>query len=43
MRYFPDDGFAIAVQFNTSAPRALGRSPGAIVNTLAALIRSHRP
>ena len=43
MRYFPGGRFAIAVQFNTSAPRALGRSPAAIVNRLAALIRSHRP
>ena len=43
MRYFPADRFAIAVQFNTSAPRALGRSPSSIVNALAAIIRSHRP
>jgi D-alanyl-D-alanine carboxypeptidase len=43
MRYFPADRFAIAVQFNTSAPRALGRSPGSILNALAAIIRSHRP
>ena len=41
MRYFPADRFAIAVQFNTSARGALGRSPGSVVNALAAIIRSH--
>ena len=42
MRYFPADRFAIAIQFNTSAPRALGRSPGSIIHALAAIIRSQR-
>ncbi len=35
MRYFPDHDFAVAVQFNTSAPGAIGRGPGAVLQEVA--------
>ena len=35
VRYFPDLGLAVAFQVNTSVPRALGGSPGAIIDALA--------
>lgn len=35
VRYFPEHGIAVAFQVNTSVPRALGGSPGAIIHTLA--------
>jgi len=38
MRYYPDHRFAIALQVNTSAGRPLGRSPGATLQDLAAIV-----
>ena len=35
VRYFPEHGVAVAFQVNTSVPRALGGSPGAIIHALA--------
>ncbi len=35
VRYFPDHGIAVAFQVNTSVPRTLGGSPGAIIDALA--------
>lgn len=35
VRYFPDHGVAIAFQVNSSVPRSLGGSPGAIIDALA--------
>lgn len=42
MRFFPDDGFAVALQVNTSVGRSLGRSPGAMVAALAEVIRGEK-
>ena len=36
--YYPEHGFAVAVQVNTSVPRSLGRPLGAIVNELAGVV-----
>lgn len=38
MRYYPDHDFAVAIQFNTSVSRAIGRSPGAILQELADIV-----
>ena len=35
VRYFPAHGLAVAFQVNTSVPRALGGSPGAIIDAIA--------
>lgn len=35
MRYFPEHRIAVAFLVNTSVPRALGRSPGAVIDALA--------
>ena len=35
VRYFPDHGVAVAFQVNSSVPRSLGGSPGAIIDALA--------
>lgn len=35
MRYFPAHRIAVAMQFNTSAPGAIGRAPGGIVQEVA--------
>ena len=35
MRYFPEHRLAVAFLINTSVPRALGRSPGAVIDALA--------
>lgn len=35
MRYFPEHRIAVAFLINTSVPRALGRSPGAVIDALA--------
>ena len=35
MRYFPEHRLAVAFQINSSVPRALGRSPGAVIDALA--------
>ncbi len=42
MRFFPADGFAIALQVNTSVGRALGRPAGAMVAALAEVVRAGR-
>lgn len=38
VRYFPEHGFAVAVQVNTSHGRPFGRGPGAAAQELAAVI-----
>jgi D-alanyl-D-alanine carboxypeptidase len=38
MRYWPDHRIAVALQVNTTAQGALGRSPGAIVHDLAKIV-----
>jgi D-alanyl-D-alanine carboxypeptidase len=38
MRYYPEHGFAVALQVNTSAGRPFGRSPGATLQDLAAIV-----
>jgi D-alanyl-D-alanine carboxypeptidase len=40
MRYYPERRFAVAFQVNTSVGRALGRSPGAVAQELAAIVAS---
>lgn len=42
MRFFPADGFAIALQVNTSVGRSLGRPAGAMVAALAEVVRAGR-
>ena len=42
MRYYPDAKIAIALQLNTSVPRAFGRAPGGFLNEIADLVRSAR-
>jgi hypothetical protein len=42
MRYYPDAKIAIALQINTSVPRAFGRAPGGFLNEIADLVRSVR-
>src|SRR5262245_1059570 len=42
MRYYPDAKIAIALQMNTSVPRAFGRAPGGFLNEIADLVRSTR-
>jgi D-alanyl-D-alanine carboxypeptidase len=39
MRYFPEGGFAVALQVNTSNPKGLGRSPGAMLTAMASIVR----
>lgn len=39
MRYFPEGGFAVALQINTSSARGLNRSPGAMLSALSAIVR----
>ncbi|MGH7467593.1 MAG: serine hydrolase domain-containing protein [Longimicrobiales bacterium] len=40
VRYYPQLGFAIALQFNTSVGRAIGRNPGVILQELAGIVAS---
>jgi hypothetical protein len=42
VRYFPDHGLAVAFQINTSVPRALGASPGAVIDALARAVLADR-
>jgi D-alanyl-D-alanine carboxypeptidase len=35
MRYYPDQRFALALQFNTSVGRAIGRNPGTLLHGFA--------
>jgi hypothetical protein len=42
MRYYPDAKIALAFQMNSSVPRALGRSPGGLLNEIADLVRAER-
>ncbi|HKP29513.1 MAG TPA: serine hydrolase domain-containing protein [Gemmatimonadales bacterium] len=42
MRYYPDAKIAIALQMNTSVPRAFGRAPGGFLNEIAEMVRSTR-
>jgi len=35
MRYYPEHGFALALQFNTSVGRAIGRNPGTLLHGFA--------
>jgi D-alanyl-D-alanine carboxypeptidase len=42
MRYFPSHGFALALQFNTSVGRAIGRNPGAVLVELARIVAEAR-
>ena len=41
MRYFPDHRFAVAVQFNTSVGRSIGRAPGAVLQDVAAMVAAN--
>jgi D-alanyl-D-alanine carboxypeptidase len=38
VRYYPQRGFAIALQFNTSVGRAIGRNPGVVLQELAGVV-----
>jgi D-alanyl-D-alanine carboxypeptidase len=38
MRYYPDLQIAVALQFNTSVGRAIGRSPSAALDSIAAIV-----
>jgi len=38
VRYFPDHDFAVALQFNTSVGRSIGRSPAAVLQELAQIV-----
>jgi D-alanyl-D-alanine carboxypeptidase len=38
MRYYPEHGFAVALQVNTSAGRPFGRPPGAVLQDLAQIV-----
>ena len=38
VRYYPQHRFAVAIQFNTSVGRSIGRNPGAVLQELAALV-----
>lgn len=38
VRYYPDHGFAVAIQFNTSVGRSIGRNPGALLQDLAGIV-----
>jgi D-alanyl-D-alanine carboxypeptidase len=38
VRYYPQQRFAIALQFNTSVGRAIGRNPGTVLQALAAIV-----
>ena len=42
MRYFPQGDFALALQVNTSVPRALGQPSGQLMYQLAEIVRSSR-
>jgi D-alanyl-D-alanine carboxypeptidase len=42
MRYYPDLKIAIALQVNSSVPRAFGRAPGAFLNEVAEMVRALR-
>ncbi len=37
VRYYPQQRFAIALQFNTSVGRAIGRNPGTVLQSLAVI------
>jgi D-alanyl-D-alanine carboxypeptidase len=43
MRYYPQHRFAIALQFNTSVGRAIGRNPGMVLQDLAAIVAASLP
>jgi D-alanyl-D-alanine carboxypeptidase len=43
MIYFPEHKFAVAVQVNTSAPRATGKPLSLFISDLAAIITNHEP
>lgn len=43
MRYFPEGGFAVALQVNTSNPKGLGRTPGAMLTAIASIVRRSLP
>jgi D-alanyl-D-alanine carboxypeptidase len=38
VRYYPQQRFAVAVQFNTSVGRSIGRNAGAVLQQLAAIV-----
>jgi D-alanyl-D-alanine carboxypeptidase len=38
VRYYPDRGFAIALHFNTSVGRAIGRNPGVVLQDFANIV-----
>jgi D-alanyl-D-alanine carboxypeptidase len=38
MRYYPNHRFAVALQFNTSVGRSIGRNAGAVLQELAAIV-----
>ena len=40
MRYYPDAKIALALQMNTSVPRAFGRNPGGFLNEIAEMVRT---
>ena len=42
MRYYPDAKIAVALQMNTSVPRAFGRAPGGFLNEIADMVRNAR-
>jgi D-alanyl-D-alanine carboxypeptidase len=41
VRYYPDLKFAVALQFNTSVGRSIGRNPGVVLQDLAAIVAEH--
>jgi D-alanyl-D-alanine carboxypeptidase len=43
MRYYPQYRFAVALQFNTSVGRSIGRNPGMVLQELAALVADALP
>jgi D-alanyl-D-alanine carboxypeptidase len=42
MRYYPEHGFAVAVQVNTSHGRPFGRGPGAALQSIAEVVAAAR-
>lgn len=43
MMYFPDSRIALAIQFNTSVGRSVGRNTGALLAELAGLVAPAAP
>jgi D-alanyl-D-alanine carboxypeptidase len=43
MRYYPSGRFAVALQFNTSVGRSIGRNAGVVLQELAAIVAEYVP